>query len=372
MSSASRLQVGRVRPDGTRPVTGVDAAGLRLRGEVGPEPTGFGATARVLSADEVARLATIAARAPSVHNTQPWKFRASDGAIELLADPARQLLQADPAGREMLISCGAALFGLRLGLRSLGCVPAVDVLPDPGQPDLIARARVAGQVAITRYETDLLAALYHRHTHRGPFVPGDVPSRLLDGLRADAVAEQTELIVLADPVRVSWLTELVLAAAREQAASPQFGAELSTWTRAVGSRACDGVPASARVEEAVNSFASPTAPQASLRLPQRDFGEPGTEPAGGAPPPVTVVLTTASDLPADWVHAGQALHRMLLHAAARWVFGSLQSQPLELPALRADLCQHLGLAGAPQMLLQFGRANIARATPRRPAAEIIA
>jgi len=94
-------------------------------------------------------------------------------------------------------------------------------------------------------------------------------------------------------------------------------------------------------------------------------------PVGGPPPPVTAVLTTAGDTPADWILAGQALHRMLLHAATRWVFASLQSQPLEVPALRAELSSRLNLAGAPQMLLQFGRSNIAGPTPRRPVAEIL-
>ena len=62
-------------------------------------------------------LVAAAARAPSVHNTQPWRFRAGPDAVELWTDPRRKL-RADPSGREMLISCGAALFGLRLVIRS--------------------------------------------------------------------------------------------------------------------------------------------------------------------------------------------------------------------------------------------------------------
>src|SRR5215468_4549309 len=66
--------------------------------------------------------------APSVHNTQPWWFRADRSGISLYADPARQLAVADPAGREMLISCGAALFTARLALRAAGYAPQVQVL----------------------------------------------------------------------------------------------------------------------------------------------------------------------------------------------------------------------------------------------------
>jgi hypothetical protein len=72
-----------------------------------------------IPAGQVGYLIATAARAPSVHNTQPWRFRAGEYAIELYADPVRKL-KVDRAGREMLISCGAALFGLRLAVRSLG------------------------------------------------------------------------------------------------------------------------------------------------------------------------------------------------------------------------------------------------------------
>jgi hypothetical protein len=371
MMRTQRLRVGSLRPDGTRPVTGTDSTGLFLRGEVGPEPLESAPVPRTLSAEEVARLAAIMGRAPWVHNTQPWKLRTAGPALELLADPSRQLRRTDPAGREMLLSCGAALFGLRLGLRSLGCLPHVALLPEPDQPNLVARLDVAGEAAMTRHESELLAALYHRHTHRGTFVPGEVPPRLVDGLRTDAIAENAELIVLPAPSQVAWLVELALAAAREQSASPEITAETRNWTRPAGSSARDGVPALARAD-------APARPEASeiglsgARLPPRDYGEPGLLPAGGSPPPVTAVLVTASDRPRDWILAGQALHRILLHAATRWVFASLHSQPLELPALRAEISTGLDLTGAPQMILQFGRSNTAAATPRRAVPDILA
>ncbi len=81
-----------------------------------------------LPADQVDYLLATAARAPSVHNTQPWRFRVGQYEIELFADQRRKL-RVDPAGREMLISCGAALFGLRLAVRSLGYLPVVELLP---------------------------------------------------------------------------------------------------------------------------------------------------------------------------------------------------------------------------------------------------
>jgi hypothetical protein len=121
-----------------------------------------------IPADRVGYLIATAARAPSVHNTQPWRFRAGQYVIELYADQRRKL-RVDPSGREMLISCGAALFGLRLAVRSLGYLPVVNLLPDPARLRLLARVRMGAAEPMTGRERQMLEALPHRHTHRGPF-----------------------------------------------------------------------------------------------------------------------------------------------------------------------------------------------------------
>jgi hypothetical protein len=410
MTDTVRLQLGRPRPDGTRAATVVADSGVRQRGVVlpsGPARAGRG-TEHIaglqrpaymrITLDEITVLVATAARAPSVHNSQPWRFRACGNVLELHADHGRNLRQTDPDGREMLISCGAALYGLRLGFRKLGYLPAVEILPDPAQPALIARVRPGGRAQITRHERDMLAALPHRHTHRGPFAPVPVPGRVLAGLCVDATAEGAVLVLIDQRDRLADLAALAEAAGRAQRASPEIQAELRRWTRPAGSTARDGVPAHAWADpqtaevrqraaeppavveprddglppvsaglQAVPTLAVPAQP----RLPQRDFGLPGSLPGRGSPPSATAVLTTPGDTPADWLAAGQALHRMLLHAATRWVFASLHTQPLESPAARVELRARLALDGVPQMLMQLGRANTAAATARRPPAEII-
>src|ERR1700739_5014298 len=102
----------------------------------------------VLAPDDITAVIATAARAPSLHNTQPWKFRVRGDVIELLADAGRQRRQLDPAGRELTISCGAALFGLRLGLRKLGYLPVTELLPDRAQPALLARVQPDRRAAV--------------------------------------------------------------------------------------------------------------------------------------------------------------------------------------------------------------------------------
>ena len=93
----------------------------------------------------------------------------------------------------MLISCGAALYGLRLAVRSLGYLPDVELLP--GRPDrrTLARVRLGAAAPMTADERKMLAAVPHRHTHRGPFEAAPLPAGLLARLRADARAEGATL-----------------------------------------------------------------------------------------------------------------------------------------------------------------------------------
>ena len=106
-------------------------------------------------------LIATAARAPSVHNSQPWRFRAAPRAIELWCDPRRKV-RHDPIGREMLISCGAALFGLRLAVRSLGYQPVVDLLPSRSQLRFMARVSIGAAAPMNRLERQMLAAVPRR------------------------------------------------------------------------------------------------------------------------------------------------------------------------------------------------------------------
>jgi hypothetical protein len=89
-------------------------------------------TAEPATAEQIARYVVAeAVWAPSVHNTQPWRFTSDGQQISLYADADHGLPVADPDGREMMISSGAALFNVRLALRTLGYVPETRVLPDP-------------------------------------------------------------------------------------------------------------------------------------------------------------------------------------------------------------------------------------------------
>jgi len=155
------------------------------------------------TADEIAGyLVAKAIWAPSVHNTQPWRFTADGGPqVSLHADVGRRLAVADPDGREMMISCGAALFNVRLALRILGYIPETRVLPDPAQPTLVAQVSWRERAAADEFERRLSGHILTRRTHRGAFDPEPLPPDTLAALRAAAEREGAALRIVADDGR---------------------------------------------------------------------------------------------------------------------------------------------------------------------------
>ncbi|MER6596672.1 nitroreductase, partial [Micromonospora purpureochromogenes] len=93
---------------------------------------------------ELEAAARLSLYAPSVFNTQPWRWRVTRQALELRADPTRQLATTDPDGRLLTLSCGAALHHARVALAGEGWAVTVERLPDPADPGLLARVRATG------------------------------------------------------------------------------------------------------------------------------------------------------------------------------------------------------------------------------------
>ena len=320
--------------------------------------------------EEVARFAVGAAVwSPSVHNTQPWRFRAQPGEISLSADADRRLAVSDPAGREMMISCGAALFTTRLALRFLGYVPEISILPDPDRPMLVARISWQRQVAAAEYEQELYGQIASRRTHRGGFDPGPLPAALLAKLRQDAARHGAMLHVLAGDGSRAALAAIVDAAENVLRLDDTRAQELARWSPRPGSARRDGVP----------DTAYPALPERTdPHFPGRDFARGygwGHSPASSAPllraAGVVSILTTPGDQPVDWVNAGQALQRVLLSASACGVAAALHSQPLELPQLRELIRATLSEGAHPQMVLRLGTTGQAAVSVRRPVEEVL-
>jgi len=307
--------------------------------------------------------------APSVHNTQPWWFSAGGQELSLHADAGRQLRVADPRGREMMISCGAALFTARLALRSLGYVPQTSVLPDPGEPLLVARVSWQRRVAAAEYEQRLYGQVRRRRTHRGGFDPVPIPPDLVAMLQEGAERDGAMLRIVRGAGNRAVLAAAVETAEQALELDSMCARELASWATPPGSARRDGVP----------HTAYPGRPEFTLPyFPGRDFAKGHRWGVAGASPSAAprsaglmCILTTAGDRPIDWVNAGQALQRALLTGATCGVAAALHSQPLERARLREFLRTQLCDGAYPQLVLRLGTATQAAVSVRRTPASVL-
>ena len=304
--------------------------------------------------------------APSIHNTQPWRWAWDGTRFDLYADTSRGLTSSDPDGRELVMSCGAALFNLRLTLRKIGYDAVVALVPDAHDPRLLARVVATEAKPASPEERRDFAAMLRRHTHRGGFDDEPLTPRLMVAMQRAAELEGARMTYLSDPGQRRHVLTLARAAERALVNDIDVQAEIEAWTPTASSYRRDGVPTSAY----------PSRPAVHVDdLPQRDFdqnrGQGGEVAAVDAAPGVIGVLVTENDLQQDWLYAGQALERLLVVAAERGAFAAIHSQLTEVPHLRNELRRELCVTGFPQLLLRFGYAPDVRRTPRRPVGEVL-
>jgi nitroreductase len=311
-----------------------------------------------LTSQQVERLLTTAGLAPSLHNSQPWRFRITPQVIELHADPERRLAVADPGGMEQRIACGAALFNLRLALHGHGIRPDVTVLPDRSSPDLIAAIRHGGAQGPTPEQTRLLKAVPLRHTNRRPFSDTAVTAEEQRALGRAALEEGSWLHIVSEPDERIQLQRLAARAHRLQIGDPAFVDELKRWTSDRPGRD-DGVPA---------DVGGPR-PAPHDRWVKRDYtGGTGEERVPGkefeGEPMIAVLGSHLSGATAE-VQSGQALQHLLLTATAEGLAASFLSQIVEIPHIREELRTLIGAARPPQVVLRIGRGWSVPGTPRR-------
>jgi nitroreductase len=298
--------------------------------------------------------------APSSHNTQPWRFRLSDGAIDLLADRTRALPVNDPDDRELTISCGAALMNLRITAASLGVEVAVTPFPDASEPDWLARVALAAGRAVVPGDAELAGYVERRRTYRRRFAARSVEPATVEHLRAAAAAENAVLTPFESEAARLELAALVAEGDDMQWANPSWRRELAMWMHP--RRQGDGLT----VPELIGPVA-----QFVVRTFDMGGGVGARDRDLAAASPLLAVVTTRGDSARDWLQAGQALQRVLLTGCRHGLQASYLNQPIEVGLLRGRL-QRLAAGGVPQILMRLGYpADEIPASPRRALDDVI-
>lgn len=181
-------------------------------------------------AELLRRAAEQALLAPSVHNTQPWRFVLTADALEIHSDPRRQLRVLDPCGRQLIISCGCALFNVRVALAARGYHPVVERFPDPNRPDLLARVSPASEPGAELVIGTLDRYIISRQTNRRRFTDETVRAEVISQLMDYAADEETMLFHVQAMNHRLAVARLSHEADAAENADPAYRAELRAWT----------------------------------------------------------------------------------------------------------------------------------------------
>jgi nitroreductase len=310
------------------------------------------------------RVVELAQRAPSVHNTQPWRWRGSGGTLELYADRSRQLTLGDPDGRDLVISCGAVLHHLQVVAGALGWETSVERLPGASPPELLARVELSSGTP-PRDADALLEAVERRCTDRRRFTSWPVPDERLTHLAAQATAWRSRALPLTDMSERFRAELLVNRAFDRQAKDREMQAEQAAW---VDHGATDGVPSA--VLPAPQELLARRSSRFTTGL-LDDIGGRELEGSDGL-----IVICALDDDVEAWLHAGEALSAMWLTATTQGLSVVPLSQVIELAETRDALrLEVLGGLAHPLILVRVGWQAISRSqlprTPRLPIDEVL-
>ncbi len=317
-----------------------------------------------LATHALAEAASAAGYAPSIHNTQPWRWRLTATTLDLRLVPGRILPVTDPDGRLATLSCGAALHHARVALSAQGWHATVIRMPENADRELLARLRVEGRAPVDPPSVLHLRTIPLRHTDRRPVAGTPVDPADVAAITAAVETPDTHLHTLR-PDQVLELAAAADHAQRSEAADPAWHDELAYWTgpaRPPGA----GVPDAAIPDRATRTT-----------VPGRDFGHHGALAVSAEhdQAAVFVMLYGNTDEPLAWLRAGEALSAGWLTATERGVSVLPHSAPIEVIATRQALRVMIASIGYPYLVLRLGAIDPAETGPphasRLPAEQII-
>ena len=319
----------------------------------------------MVPAEVIKDAVNVACRAPSLHNSQPWRWVADDRGLHLFVDPNRVMYSADRRGREAIISCGAMLDHFRVAMRAAGWRTHVKRFPDPTDRHLVASVDFIPADTVTDAVRRRADAILLRRTDRLPLAAPPDWESLESVLRMalDNGVAHLDAIRDADVPQLAEASQLTDALRLYDSA---YHNELHWWTAPFEER--EGIPHSSLVSAAETERVGVGRTFPVVRHAER-------RPGIGEDLSKVVVLSTDGDTREDALGSGEMLSRLLLECTTAGMATCTITHLTEMAASRHIVATLLDRTGFPQVLVRVGVApsieQVPPATPRRPLADVL-
>lgn len=320
----------------------------------------------LVGTDVITNAVHLACRAPSLHNSQPWRWTTDGSSLELYLDKTRVLYSTDRSGREALMSCGAVLDHLTVAMAAAGWDADIERYPNPNSPVHLANVDFTPMEFVTEGHRRRADAILMRRTDRLPFAAPPEWETVEAQLRRTVTSDAVRLDVIADELRA----ELVQASRLTESLrfyDPYYHEELQWWT------------APFPVSEGIDPSSLPTATESDHVGVGRSFpvshDARDRRPAYGQDRAKIVVLSTYDNERESVLRCGEMLSAVLLDATMDGLATCTLTHITELRASRDIVASLIGAETTPQVLIRIGTApeleDRPAVTPRRPIAEVL-
>jgi hypothetical protein len=306
----------------------------------------------------------LACRAPSLHNSQPWRLVVEGDIVSVFADRDRVVRASDRSGREALIACGALIDHFRVAMAAAGFKANVVRFPNPDNLLHVASVDFAAMEFATDEHRQRANAILLRRTDRLPFAAPPNWDSFEPQLHAASDSAVVCLDMIADDLRPQLAEASQLTESLRLYDSP-YHSELEWWTAAF--EVTDGIPHSSLVSAAESDRVDVgrTFPVTNHRERRLEVGEDRSK---------VLVLSTYDDTYESVLRCGELLSAVLLDATMVGLATCTLTHITEVAASRKILSGLIdkGDQGiTPQVLVRVGLApSIEEVPPPTPRREI--
>ena len=286
--------------------------------------------------------------APGRHRpVRPWTLDARGTVIELRLSPSRAALD-DATNRELLMACGAVIENLAIAANMEGRLFRVDALP-ASDGAMVARLSLDARISPRREEEALHRVIEGAGRPAVPSDGGVLSPALLALLRHGARTAGGRLDVVADDTRRELLAELQVEAARLAEARRDAS---RTASESAGSAAGSEASLTAGEWPRLDELLLPLGARFAVRS-DRQAEHASHVRAATMDAPLLAVLGARGDAPGDWLSAGRALQRVLLHATSQRLCATLLNGAVRETSGRDALASIIPPGWTPQAIVRL-------------------